>query len=152
MAYQFKRTADGVYEMEPDYKVVRVERARWEAYWGEARLVHSDGGYSPTMSEAKWLCRAHKRGIVRSVRVWCIMDVPGPAMHWPVDTPEEGAEVIRKWAEAQLEDHRIISNVFGLEEWCEECNGWEDWYGPDGESLEEFMERIEDEVQGSEHE
>lgn len=76
------------------------------------------------------------------LRVWNIINPPNGAMHWTVQTPEEGYALMNREADAQLECDGIVSNAFGLEYFDEEDQEWYDWYSDEGEELDEYMERI----------
>jgi hypothetical protein len=72
------------------------------------------------------------------LRVWNIINVPGPGTHYPVKSVEHGVLLIDCLAESQLLQPEVGSNVFGLEVYH---NGeWEDWYSEDGEELDEWAE------------
>lgn len=72
------------------------------------------------------------------LRVWHIPQIPGPAFHVGVDSPQEAQRVIQVLAQYDLFQfkHKIkpdYSNASGLEVFTHDCDGegthdWEEWY------------------------
>jgi hypothetical protein len=58
--------------------------------------------------------------------VWNIINPPRPAYYFPVNSVEEGAEMISHLIEAQLVTDAIQANVFGLMH--QEDGEWTEWY------------------------
>lgn len=78
------------------------------------------------------------------LRVWHIANVPGEPYHHYVQTPEEGAVVLRilRDYDLYLGESAVYSNAGGLEvmedgEWCEWCN-------EDGYDINEVIDDADD--------
>lgn len=71
------------------------------------------------------------------LRVWNIINPPAAPIRFPVDSPEEGARLIEKLANQQLQHDHIFANAFGLEVF--EDGDWCEWYSDEGQDIDEFV-------------
>jgi hypothetical protein len=75
-------------------------------------------------------------------RVWFIIDPPGPTAHIPVESIDEGKELLRRLIEEQRDRDEITSNVFGLEEYVTENDKseWLEWYDEEDRDVMEVLD------------
>jgi hypothetical protein len=86
------------------------------------------------------------------LQVWWIPQIPMEAFTVSVASVTEGVKILQVLADydAFQFEHNVkpdYSNVGGLQQWDEGSNGeglpgWVDWYSDDGEDLDEYMDRI----------
>ena len=76
------------------------------------------------------------RNKMTEYRVWRCINFPSPAKHYPVNSPEEGADKINKLAKIDLRNPRVGANAFGLEVF--EDGEWVEWYDEDGNDIDDL--------------
>lgn len=87
----------------------------------------------------------------KKLRVWWVPQIPMEAFYIPVESPEEGKNVMDLLAayDCFQYNHNVkpdYCNNGGLQYFNEEDNEWEDWYYDDGknyyDNLDEYIEEM----------
>lgn len=83
-----------------------------------------------------------------ALRVWHVAQMPCPPFHVPVTSPDDAVRIIDLLAEYdsfQLKNNikPDYSSASGLEVF--ESGEWHEWYNEEGEDIDEFAERMQDE-------
>jgi hypothetical protein len=76
------------------------------------------------------------------LRVWNVINPPGPGIEYEVASLEEGARLINRLAKAQLKQSWIESNAFGLDVFNESDGEWETWYDDEGEDIDKLCDEL----------
>ncbi len=77
------------------------------------------------------------------LKVWNVINPPNEPIWWyPVDSPEEGALLIERLANEQLQDDTIFANAFGLCEW--DGDEWTEWYDDEGNSVDDILKESDE--------
>lgn len=69
-------------------------------------------------------------------QVWCVINPPDEPSYYPVNSPEEGAELIKFEINRQSHIPHIYSNAFGMEV-AENDVEFTEWYNDNGEDINE---------------
>lgn len=81
-----------------------------------------------------------------SLSVWWLRgysDFGQYTAHIPVVSPEEALRAIEILAESEMDDEHIVYNANGLEVF--DGTEWSEWSNEDGEDIDEYEARLEDE-------
>jgi hypothetical protein len=89
------------------------------------------------------------------LRIYWFPNVPCKAFHVEVFSVEEAILINNTLAEYDLflynNKHRPdYCNTGGLQVWNENDQEWEDWYNEEGESFDEYIQRLETEKERNE--
>lgn len=76
---------------------------------------------------------------MKKYRVWFVINPPNEPDYFEVDSPEEGAELIKFEMHRQEQIPHIYSNAFGLEV-AENGVEFSEWYNDNGEDVLEAFD------------
>ena len=91
-------------------------------------------GIAARPSPLKW--RKH----MTKYRVWNFVNLLSKPDHYPVNSPEHGAELINALANSQLLDESITDNAFGLEVF--EDGEWTEWMDEGGNDVDYLCDEV----------
>jgi hypothetical protein len=72
------------------------------------------------------------------LRVWNVINPPREPFFFDVESIEQALRQINFLVEQQLYNHRIKSNVFGLEVLDETSNEWVEWYDDEDNCINDY--------------